>query len=901
MRRLLFVLLFALLLPSVVATAGDQIGSTVFWQTLDTRFTSGSIFIDSAANVNFTNNGTASATGQVNESRDFELTELDSLIGGSGKNGQQALSIMFWFKPEQTITTALARQVVMQVNTTSTSQWEVITSNHYNCVNETIAIGDGSKGTCYAGGDFTAGTWYHMVWNWNSTATQYNFFLDGVKQVTTNSSAGNSPIVTVFSPLMGRRGLGQYLDGELDEVGIFNVSFSGEEILQVYNNNTNDESWPFGGFIGPPVNNTLIIQAINNITGIAISGFCAELNSSLTLCNTTGTTVKFLSNISKLYNVTINNVSDNTFFNYTILDVNFSIGALKNIFGHHWQGIIRLNATRLFLNTSINVFNGTNGVGVNQTTSGVVLLRALSGSNNVRVDVGGNFSVNGTCVVGTLFSTVNCGVGGVYDTELTLGARSSGSALSPFGYVVVNDTLGGTLFDATSLTEAVVLSLLQGFKYDVAVSKSGFVTNTTNVTLVSTSGLLNVTLDGITINITFLDELNRTLIGANITVGIITSNNTQTVQTTTTSSLLLEGLFPPGVYTIRYSADGFSTREFIFTLLPEDINLTLYLISEEVFTPGTVEIRNFDGTIVPGAIIRMIRYYGDPTIPNTVQMATTNSVGQAVLVAESVTGFYQWEVAVDGELRFEQTTPELLAVEADGLWHKIFILNRTALDTANRFTGIDIGFSPGAGFLANNTEFVFSVDVSSSFWTITSCSFFLVNGSGGNIVAGPNTSFCGAGGGRGNLTFTTPPNTTNLVAMVNVTTSEFTNQYFMVYGVSLFSNETFTLRDLVDDIERFDRAGWNDFNKFIISIIIIIGVVGGTSALSASRRQSSASFINNTEEVLLLIFAMSLFFSYIGWMTVTIDTIPFEPVKQYLAVIIIGMVTVIEIYRKHGA
>lgn len=767
----------------------------------------------------------------------------------------------------------------------------------------TLTDGDGTSGQYWTEGvmgitEVTNADWHHFAFVWNSGTTSYDFYWDG-----TNYGDGADWSTGIGSPFQNiNLTFGEYNTGaststqRIDEFMMLNASLSANQVQQWRMNNSNGTFWPFPPSApGPASNKTLTIQAINNFTGVAISGFCARLNSSLSLCNTTGTTIKFLANYSRLYDVLVYNVSGGTFFNYTIEDVNFTVGSNKNVYGHHWQGLIRLNATQLFTISQIQSFNATNSNQFNETTTGSLRIKALNGSNNIQVEVLGNYTQNVSCTIPTPLQTVNCQVSGFYDNKLDLSAHSGSTVLDDFTYSIVNGTLGGTLYSGTATSVEETFNLLQGYNYGITISKPGYVTNNTQFTTNASTNDFNVTLDGITINITFRDELNRSLIGTNITAIVIEGDGTQNLFNTNTSTIGLEGVFEPGNYTLRYSATGYSTRDYYFVLQPADINITAYLIRESDFTPGTVEVRTTNGLIVVGAIVKMIRFYGDPTIPDEVQMATTNSIGQAVMVAESITGFYSWQVEVNGELRFEQTTPELLALESDGLWHKIFIINESATEKTSVFTGFLTGFLSNftpTTTLTPNTPYKFTGQLVSSFWAVTNCSFYLVNASSGALLAGPNSTFCSASGGTGTIPYTTTGGG-YIKAIINVTTADFSAQYMRIYQVTDFVDTNFTLKDTLDDVGSFDRAGFGDFNRFIITIVIIIAVV-----LSANR--ASQDLLTAPEETLWLMATLTVFFSYIGWMTLPIPGIPSPVLQQYLFAIFVVFIAILEWYRKSG-
>lgn len=640
----------------------------------------------------------------------------------------------------------------------------------------------------------------------------------------------------------------QFLNTSTPAIPVITVSLS---------NLVNGSSWPstvtFSNLTG-----TLNFSYFN-ITG---TGYCVTVtgNGTNTNCTTSG------SGASTFFNVSNNSVS---------------VTGTQTVNAGTYQALLNVSAYRLFLNTSIATYNTTNGVFKNVSGS---LVYALNGSNNVQIDVAGNFSLNTTCSVTELFSMVQCNATGIHDMRLNVSANNGTAPLQNFTVTITNNTLGGTLYDQTITTSA-LFNLLQGYDYAVRGNRSSYITNTTTVTGDNATTTINLTLNPINIYITFLDENNRTLLpGINISVAVVKSDGTQELYSTNTSTLTISGTLPPGDYTFRYGATGYSLRDFYVTIEEANANLTMYLLIESLYTPGTVQVRNFDGVPLEGAIVRLIKYYGDPSLPNEVQDGTTNADGQTVFVAEVVTSFYLWEVEYDGELRFQSVTPELLVVDDTGLWSKTFVLNATLLERYSQYSGFVIGFTPTNNTLFNGTLYDFTANVTSNIWAVEDCVFTIYNTSNGAILAGPTSAFCTSTGGVGTLSFTTPIYDTRIRAEVTIETDEFTNTYYALYTISGYGRGgagNFTLQNLADDLSDFSGAGFNGFSRFLLSIAVIIGIV-----LYTSRK---TVLLGSPAETVLLIFALTLPFSYVGWLNLP-GTYPVPAFAQWAVSIVTGLI-----------
>lgn len=630
------------------------------------------------------------------------------------------------------------------------------------------------------------------------------------------------------------------------------------------------------------VTNSTSVTVENIVNGSLIQEFCLNLSpSGGDACTTTGSLeVAFNGTFNaSVYSVGVGNRSEGVYYNTSGEDV--LVNGSDLLFSVA-QAYVNVSAFQLFTGDSLTTFNGTNNRASNTTTGGSVLVPAIVGSNNVQVDVPGNYSVNGSCSLSSPLTINACNVSGVYDSLFTVGANNGGASVSTFSVRATNATLTNTT-NASTTTGNVTFQLLQNYWYEFNVSVAGFEGNVTSVLANNATQTFNATLGSVILNITFLEGLNRTsLSGTNISVAIIFSNGTEENYWTNTSNLTLESQLPVGEYTIRYGAVGYSLRDYYFDLEAAETNLTLYLIQESDYNAGVVEVFNPDGTFAPGAVVVLKRYYGNPLIPNIVQQATTNDDGRAVFVAETITAAYTWEVYLNDVLRFDTTTPELLVLESDGLWHKVFILDENATEETNPNTGFQITYSP-IGKLQNGTAYTFEANVTSTAWDVTSCSWTLTNPTTGETL-GNDSGFCGTTGGIGSVSYT-PPSDMQIRGTLSVSTSAFTNTYTTYWGVNLFTNESFTLEDAADDIASFSGGGFNDFSRFALSLIGMMGVV----VFVGSRR----TLLQNPSVVLLLVFALSLVPSYFGWLRLDFEGIPFEPLKDWLVSVLLGLITLI--------
>jgi len=81
-------------------------------------------------------------------------------------------------------------------------------------------------------GTFSNGTLYHCVATWNVSSTAGQAYRDG--SLVSSASDRNGVTAGLFT-LSGRNGIGQYFEGELYDIRIYNRILSANEILTIYN------------------------------------------------------------------------------------------------------------------------------------------------------------------------------------------------------------------------------------------------------------------------------------------------------------------------------------------------------------------------------------------------------------------------------------------------------------------------------------------------------------------------------------------------------------------------------------------------------------------------------------------------------------------------------------------
>ena len=656
------------------------------------------------------------------------------------------------------------------------------------------------------------------------------------------------------------------------------------------------------GAVFNPLNVTAVYNAVN---GSSLS-YCVSLNDSLVNnsygCNLNGASAYFDSYGPTSYLVT--NVSGGSY-----LSVGRVASFDRNVSFNTSQGVINVSAFLLWRNWSLSGFNVTNGLAKNTTvTNNFSVIPANAGTNNIKVDVAGNYSLNYSVTV-SAFESKPYNATGVYDDFYTIGASNGSDSISSFSVVLSSLSFWSNLYSASTTNGSVGLPVLQGYKYNFTVSSSGYYSQTQDLAANSSSQTKNFTLTPINTFVTFLEEkTRRPLIGTNVTFSVIDSLGVQRAYNTNTSNASITNISVGGAYTIRYFANDYSTRDYYFTVPTQNVSIVLYLINTSVYTVGTVEVRNYDGSLINGAVITLRRYYSDPSLPNIVQMATSNENGMAVMTGEAVTASYTWEVTYGGRTLYNVTTPEILSVGNDYQWHRTFLAVSDIVTNTTSVTQWIYTWSPSM-VLRNGTGYSFVFNISNATGLpMSSCALSLYDKTTGLLLAsttgGVSGRYCAAVS-----TYTVPFASDGINAVGSVTYERGTVTFTHAFSVYLYVDEEFTVQDLLDDLGGFEGAGFNDFSKALLGLIIIIAVL-----ISAGQQWD---FIRNTDEMLLLATVLTFFFCYIGWFTVPLNitgtgTISdganavvnsglAVTIKQYILFMIMLLISIIRFWRRSGA
>ena len=116
------------------------------------------------------------------------------------------------------------------------------------------ALANGSTVALTGSSTLSINTWYHVVLTRSGSASNwdYSIYINGVSDGTANTAQNPD---SQQGSAIGRYGQSSsgYFNGEIDEVGVFNVALTGAEVLSIYNATTTGKTADLSALSTPPI------------------------------------------------------------------------------------------------------------------------------------------------------------------------------------------------------------------------------------------------------------------------------------------------------------------------------------------------------------------------------------------------------------------------------------------------------------------------------------------------------------------------------------------------------------------------------------------------------------------------------------------------------------------------
>lgn len=235
-----------------------------------------------------------------------------------------------------------------------------------------------------------------------------------------------------------------------------------------------------------------------------------------------------------------------------------------------------------------------------------------------------------------------------------------------FGNVSINNATIVTITDISNNVStnntgvgSVVFDVVKGNNYTIVALPANFSYGNVTVTIPNSNYSVAHTYHYTenTFFITFYNETTNTKLNQTVYLEVISNN--YSINYTVTGGNITLSFLTPNTYTFRYYNNPNVPRDYYTTLVPYSAqNISLYVVDEAIsqFYVATLNDQNINK--VANATVQLLRYYVDTNTYIVVEMATTNTNGEAIIRVVPNTIYYKLYFIKDGKIL--TTTPSKL-------------------------------------------------------------------------------------------------------------------------------------------------------------------------------------------------------------------------------------------------
>lgn len=392
------------------------------------------------------------------------------------------------------------------------------------------------------------------------------------------------------------------------------------------------------------------------------------------------------------------------------------------------------------------------------------------------------------------------------------------------------------------------------------------------------------------INFTFYDEMNNSQIenaNAEGTFNYLTSSVFSPSLTATNN--LSVAIYPTGAstsgdYVVYYSGVGYTERRYSDNNAIYNNNtqlIKLYMLETASGGYATFRVEDTYSNPLSDVLCVMEKVIEGSTV--TVEQQLTDASGLATFFVNPDDDYI---------FTFSKTGYETYSATIRPITTEIYTVTLEAEEeetTPSFATGTRYTFTPINTILNNHTNYNFTFNLTSDYWEITDCNLTIKNYTN-NLISSDSsytTSKCSI-----RIEFNTA-NYSKLISeavyRLNDTVEE---RVAMQYTVRYTYAGEFSLWNFIQDLKSFAEAGFNDFTRMILAFIVIFSIVAFLSTNYYSLR--------DPEVLIILAWALVLFFSYTGFLTLNLESIPdIVGLKQYIIFYLFTLGAGSYIIRRH--
>ena len=139
----------------------------------------------------------------------------------------------FWFNPDSRITDSSSSTRLFGFNGTTYFGISIGASTGMLTGEVLTVLPNGISRTATTQ-TFEAGRWYHVAIVWNDSQEYYDIFINGVARTDLNTGTGQNSNFESFI-IGSANDFSNFFNGQIDDVGIFNVSLGSDQVIEIYN------------------------------------------------------------------------------------------------------------------------------------------------------------------------------------------------------------------------------------------------------------------------------------------------------------------------------------------------------------------------------------------------------------------------------------------------------------------------------------------------------------------------------------------------------------------------------------------------------------------------------------------------------------------------------------------
>ena len=701
-KILLWLLVFIALISCVSAV--NLTNGLVAYYTFDTSYSANPggnpTMIDLLNNYNVTssvNTPTWNQTGKINQSWDYEFDNTEySIINNDNAFNSEINTMCAWIKMDNGCPSASDCQI-WNGDDNRTYIYFRINDQEKPEIGYSSTGANGLRVGTFA---LNSGEWYHVCYviDVSDVGKELKIYINGSLDIEAGD-AGDYDNPSGKNRLSATQLGTKTFDGLIEEIGFWNRPLNATEINDSFNNGSGKR--PISAPpVPPPPGSNFSITAKDYYDNSNINTFNVSITNGITnyTFNTTSgqinTTIP--SNSTSLWNITIDSNQSGGYYTRQYLNYNVS----NNLEAKIWQVIVTFNSTEMITNNSVVADNYTVGSKTNTTT-----LYLKAGTYNVTFKKTGYYDKIQQFTFSAL-DNVTRTITNVYNSKVNITVNNilTNASINNF---TINFSINHSIYNYNSFSSTtngyIIFNALKDYNYTINIDPTGHIVQ--NESFLVNDTQFNFTAYVYTTNsisFKFYDETNNSLINWK-TISIELISDLYSNNYSTSNGTLYVDLLSPSLYTMRYSAVGYTERFYYFNLQNRThTNISLYLAPIS-FSNITATVYDQFSDEVESAYIKVLRY---DLVSNSYilqEIGKTNFEGEAILTLQKNTEYYKFIVEYPLGTVKKVTTPTY--IYNDDISFQIIIGQGVA---ENFYNSLDVSYSLVFNNATNNFKYTWS-------------------------------------------------------------------------------------------------------------------------------------------------------------------------------------------------